>query len=88
MKTYTKDPNSTLDYSWDWTAWLAGDTIVTSQWLVPAALRKTQDSNDTTSTTVWLKGGPLGQTYEVTNRITTAAGRVDERSFKLAIANR
>lgn len=31
--TFTKDPHAVLDYTVDWTRWLAGDTIATSAWL-------------------------------------------------------
>ena len=41
-----------------------------------------------TTVRVWLSGGTVGQTAVVTCRITTSAGRVDDRSFKLRIAER
>ena len=34
-------------------------------------------------TTVWLSGGAVGLTYAVTNRITTAGGRTDERTLSI-----
>lgn len=86
---YTKDPDAALDYTRDWTDFLDGDTLATSTWLVPAGLTiGTGDkapTHDTTSATVWLSGGTPGRSYVVINRITTAAGRTDDRSIQLII---
>lgn len=38
--------------------------------------------------TVWLTGGILGQVYTVAITITTAAGRVDTRTFEVRIVTR
>lgn len=35
-----KDPDEVLDYGLDWTARLVGDTISTSQWIVPDGIVK------------------------------------------------
>jgi hypothetical protein len=83
-----KDPNAVLDYSVDWTRWLNGDTIATSAWTVPAGLTKVSDTSTTKAATVWLSGGTIGQSYTVTNRITTAGGRTEDRSFDVKIADR
>lgn len=84
----TKDPDAVLDYSVDWSAWLGDDTIVTSAWIVTgpdALLVVDSDSRSSTATTVWLSGGTLFRTYTVTNRVTTAAGRTDDRSISFKI---
>ncbi|MBS1876637.1 MAG: hypothetical protein JSU00_25705 [Acidobacteria bacterium] len=86
--TFTKDPNAVLDYSIDWTRWLAGDQIAASEWIVPSGLTKMADSKTATSATVWLSGGTAGQSYTVTNRITTAAGRTEDRSFTIRVEER
>ena len=86
--TFTKDPNAVLDYSTDWTRWLAGDQIAASEWIVPSGLTKMADSKTATSATVWLSGGTAGQSYTVTNRITTAAGRTEDRSFTIRVEER
>lgn len=80
-----KDPDEVLDYQLDWSARLAGDTIATSTWIVPANITKDSDSNTTTTTTIWLSGGTLGDLVEITNRITTAAGRTMDQSVRLKI---
>jgi hypothetical protein len=86
----TEDPANILDYSWDWSIWLApGDSIATSEFLVPAGLTQaTPDpSISGTTTTVWLTGGVPGQLYTVTNRITTIEGRTKVWSRQVYIQN-
>jgi hypothetical protein len=60
----TKDPDEILDCKLDWSARLDGDTINTSTWIVPTGITKTSDTKTTSTTTIWLQGGTLGQTYE------------------------
>ena len=86
--TYTKDPNAVLDYTVDWTRWLAADQVATSEWIIPSGLTRMADSKTSTSATVWLSGGNVGQSYTVTNRITTAAGRTEDRSFTIRVEER
>ncbi len=89
LASWDKDPAAELDYSIDWTAWLDGDTIATSEWTVPGGLAKESDQETTQVTTVWLSGGgPPGRHYLVKNRITTAAGRTDERTIEIVMAER
>lgn len=85
---FAKDPEAVLDYAVDWSRWLAGDEIVTSEWTVPSGLTKVSDSKTTTKATVWLSGGTVGQSYTVTNRITTTGGRTEERSFTIRVEER
>ena len=87
--TIIKDPNAVLDYTVDWTAWLAeiADTIATRTIIVPSGI--ICDSSVITGAnlkvTAWLSGGTVGQTYQVTYRITTAGGRTEDRSFFVKI---
>lgn len=74
-----------LDYSVDWTTWLAGDTISSSTWVVDAALTKVSDSHTTLVTTAFISGGSAGRTYNLTNTIVTAASRTAVRTFTLTI---
>ena len=87
MIVYYKDPDAIKDYGWDWgTNFLGSDTIAASSWFTDSAdLTIVTDANDTTTTTVWLSGGVTGAIYLVTNRITTAGGRTDDRSFRVKI---
>ena len=86
--TFTKDPDAILDYAVDWSRWLAGDEIFSSAWTVPVGLTKVTDALTPTKTTVWLSGGTAGQSYTVTNRITTSAGRTEDRSFIAKVEER
>ena len=86
--TFAKDPNAILDYSVDWSRWPAGDEIATSEWIVPVGLAKASDTNTTTKATVWLSGGAAGQSYAVTNRITTTGGRTEDRTMTIRVEER
>lgn len=85
---FLKDPNATLDYVINWTSWLAGDTIASSAHTVPTGLTLVSESETTTHTTVWVSGGTAGQKYEIICRITTAAGRIEDRTIELKIVER
>jgi len=76
-----KDPQATLDYPCSWAPWLGTDTISSVTWTVPAGITQTAATNTTTSATIWLSGGTVGTRYTIVCRITTAAGRIDERSL-------
>lgn len=83
-QSFLKDPNATLDYSVDWADWLDGDSISTSAWVVDSGITVAVSpaaSNTADTATVWLSGGTLGESYTITNRITTAAGRIADRSI-------
>jgi len=82
---FTKDPDAVLDYTWDWEDWLDSDTISSSSVIVESGLTADSDSNTTTTATVWLSGGTLGEDYKVTNRIVTAGSRTDDRTIIIKV---
>lgn len=84
---FYKDPDAYLDYVWDWSEWLGDDTIVSHDVTVETGLTLESESTTTTAVTVWLSGGTLGETYAVTVKIDTAAGRTDERTSSMRIRN-
>jgi hypothetical protein len=89
MSTFTKDPDATLDYRVDWSAWMGDDDeIVTVEWLVPEALTVESDTNTETTATVWVSGGLAGTRLRVTCRITTTVGRIDDRTITLVIRDK
>ena len=86
---FRKDPQATLDYHLDWSSWLeTGDTITASTWFLPAGLTQVVAAFSTSVATVWISGGTVGESYTVTNRITTADGRIDERSMTIRMEDR
>jgi len=93
MATYetylaTKDPNANLDYEVVWSDWLTSDTITAVAWTVETGITQTAATNTTTAATIWLSGGEAGTEYTVTCRVTTTAGRIDERSIAIRVAQR
>lgn len=86
---FTKDPDAQLDYTIDWSSWLADsgdDSIVSSIWNVQSGIIAESDSSTETTATIWLSGGTLGKQYLVTNRITTNGGRINDRTVVIKIA--
>lgn len=89
MADFVKDPDEVLDYTVDWSNWLAtGETISTSTFTPDAGITKDSETNGNTAGTVWLSGGTAGESYSVTNRITTTDSRTAERSFVIDVAER
>lgn len=94
MTTYSKDPDSTLDYVFDWAApppgpWLTdGETIEDFEVTVATGLTLDSQSATDDTITVWLSGGTAGTRYTVACRITTSAGRTDERTFTVSVRER
>ncbi len=93
LATYDKDPDATLDYSIDWSAWLpSGDALSTATWSTSdpdlEVAGSPAPSHAAGIATAWLTGGTAGQRYTVTCRVTTTGGRVDDRSILLRCVER
>ena len=88
--TIVKDPDAVLDYTFDWTAWLAlvSDTLSSQTVLVDTGITCDSSSISGTTVIVWLSGGSVGVTYGITCRIVTANGRTDDRSIFVKIKQR
>lgn len=86
---FIKDPQSTVDYKIDWSAYLEGATITGSSWNIdPAGLSITLQSNTPTTTTVWLAGGSTGERYTARNTISTSTGQTDVRGITIKVEQR
>lgn len=96
-----KDPSANLPYAINWADWLTNedDTLATADWTVPAGLvkgdeeiaagvTKDGDTVPNAKAIVWLSGGTAGTTYRVSCRLTTAGGRVDDRSLSIYVMDR
>ena len=84
-----KDPDSRTLYSMNWSDWLSGEEILTSEWIVPDGITVASQeiSANKESTIVYFTGGQENVVYTVTNRITTAS-RTEDRSMKIPVRAR
>lgn len=91
-----KDPDATLDYSFDWSAWLPeSDSIVSAIFVVEAPLvlvGSVQIDPVNWIVTGFVSGGVVPTTaadpLRITCRVTTAEGRIDDRSVFVKIIQR
>ncbi len=86
--TFLLDPNAVLDFEIDFTQWLAtGETIVSTVIEADEGVTVAPEGRPTTTgggvVTVWLTGGTVGAVYDVTCRISTTAGRTDDRTIRV-----
>lgn len=82
-----QDKDAFLDYSLDWSDWLApGDELAASAW---SADGLTLNSSTFTSpyTSIWVQGGTPGRWYALTNSVVSAQGRRDDRTIRLFITD-
>ena len=93
LKFPDKDPDATIDYGFDWSAWLSDDdTISSSTWLLimddptDDDLQLNLESFDSLKTKVWFDKGVTNMRYKVTNRITTSQGRKTDKTATIYIA--
>lgn len=85
-----KDPDARLDYSFDWTDWLAaGESISTYSITVDGVVKDT-DSRSGAVVTAWISGGTAGQVASVTCSITTNSTptRTEQRTVYLRVRER
>ncbi len=82
-----KDANATLDYVFDWEAFVDADsdTIVSADVIAPAGLTITGTTITVSTVRVFVAGGTEGTTYPIVNRIATAGGRREDKVLELTI---
>lgn len=87
--TIFKDPGAVLDYTCDFTAWLAAmrDTLA-SHTVTATGITWVSSTNDSKMVVMWLANGAVGVPASATIKITTAAGRIDERTLFFKIKNK
>jgi len=95
--SFVKDPDAVLDYLVDFAALTngnddedyleAGETISSHTAVAETGL--TVDSSATANTNtgvrVWLSGGTINTTYDVTVQIVTSSSRTDDRTFRVRV---
>ena len=89
---YLKYPHSRVDYAIDWTGYLDGQIVASSQWTVvpdePEGIALEEASFGLARAAATLSGGVPGHVYSVSNRVTLSDGRSDERSITLRVEQR
>jgi len=103
LKWPSKDPDEQVDYSIDWSRYLATNTISSVVWKIDDAdgvkqtwvattivdgLQYVSASNSDTVATIQLGLGTLHKTYNIYCQITTSSGVVTERKITLKIRER
>jgi hypothetical protein len=88
----SKDPDSILDYSVDWTDWAQpGETITTTTFTVEsggANLTLANPGSLTNIATVTISGGDVGNIYVIKNTIVTNNDNTDVRRFRVKVEKR
>lgn len=86
------DPQSVLDYEFDWSDWLGeGDSISTHAWSISPANEGTPSQPVLTSETqsaVKVSACEVGKVYRLTDHITTTSGLEADRSVILRCEER
>lgn len=80
-----KDPYGIIDIPFHWAKDLDGDTIATSDVVLPDGLTEVSDTADGSSRIVRVSGGSEGYTYRVANRIVTTNGRRYEQTVRVLV---
>lgn len=92
MSLYLKDADSSIDHGIDWSAHLAGQTILASAWSVEpveaGGLTIEASAFEAVRTSVRVSGGVVGRVYRLTNRVTLSDGQVEDRSVTFRVEER
>jgi len=85
---FEKSPAGSLDYQFDWSAWLgATDKIKAVTCSIDDGLTAGSQTWTDTAVTIWLSGGQLLKSYQVRCTVQTEGGRMDRRTALLTIRN-
>ena len=83
---FTKDPDATLDYWFDWSDYLPVGQIITSCSVVAdSGLTVENFSHTSASVVVWLSGGSILKTYDVKCHILTSGSLLDDRTMYINV---
>ena len=90
-----KDPDATLPYGFDWSAWVpSGDSVASAAWNItspsgdgtPITVSSTSVSSNVASAT--LTAGTAGNEYQARCRVTTTNGLIDDRTIWIVVRER
>lgn len=80
-----KDPDETIDFEFNWKAFLGSDTISASTFVLPDGLTSVSTSNTPKTATIFVSGGTACASYRITNRITTVGGRTKDKTIRVRV---
>lgn len=80
------DPDAVLDWSWDWSAWLAEGETITAHDVTGQACTIGDVSVTGAVVTAWISAYQTGAT--ATCEVTTSQGRTDQRTIRFAVVQR
>lgn len=88
--THYKDPAERLDYVIDWSEWLqeSSDTIASAVCTYSGVTEYVAPIVTTTAVRIWVHGGTARTNASVTCTVTTAAGRIGERTIGIRVRDR
>ncbi len=89
--TITRDPDAVLDYTVDFTDWVdaMADSLAShTASVVGCTVGPLGSYISGKKVIVWISGGVVGTPASATVRVTTAAGRVDDRTIHFKIKPR
>jgi hypothetical protein len=91
LLTYTIDPDARLDYTWDWSLWLAaGETIASYTLTATDITVESHSLTSPTTVTAWTSGASktARPRPKIRCHITTTAGRQDDRTMTYVVQER
>ena len=83
MKRFEKYPQEVASYTVNWQ--LGADKIISSQFTVPSELSIDSSSFTNNTSTAIISGGTLGESYVITNQVTTLNGLTPVQTFVILI---
>lgn len=89
MSMFIHDPDAELDYTFDWAEWLGASETITSA-TITASTGLTVESTNTApqAVTAWVSTNDTTGRRSLACRITTTAGRIDERTIQINVEER
>lgn len=83
--TKQQDKDAFLQYSIDWSDF--GEPILTSVWNTDPELTLSSPTVVGLKTFTWVQGGVQNKWYAITNTVTGASGKIDQRTIRLFIVD-
>lgn len=88
-RIWLKDPDEVEKYTINWTNYLKGDTISSTDWYMDTSSTISGltlvEANTTTTASATISGGYHGGKYVLSNRIVTAAGLTKEKKLIIQV---